>query len=275
MLGHAENILHCSNEGSRIWYISMSIVLAYYNAADNNIMIRTITNIEISSRCNNDCEYCPAPIQSKWRDTGLMEWDTFTRTIALVKELAQKGTQKELNLFGIGEPTLNPMLPDMIKHARLTLPAKVPLHFNTNGRLMTTKLARLVKASGIDHVDVTGHDPYSTARTLRIFKEVGIQGRVSVDFMLQPNNWAGQVKWFEPDYNYPCQWLRDSQVMVLHDGRVTTCCIDAKAGGVFAHVKDEDVLQAEPRVHALCSGCHHIVPENIAGGERMVNHAST
>lgn len=238
-------------------------------------MIRTITNIEISSRCNNDCEYCPAPGQHRFRDTGLMEWDTFVRTIQLVKELAQKGTQKEVNLFGIGEPTLNPMLPDMIKHARLTLPGKVPLHFNTNGRLMTKQLAQTVKAAGIDHVDVTGHDPYITARTLRTFKEVGIQGRVSVDFMLYPNNWAGQVKWFEPDYNYPCQWLRDSQVMVLHDGRITTCCIDSRAGGVFAHVNDEDVLQAEPRVHGLCSGCHHVVPENMTGGERKVGNVST
>lgn len=231
-------------------------------------MIRTITNIELSSRCNNTCQYCPAPEQHNWRDTGLMEWDTFVRTIALVKELAQRGTQREVNLFGIGEPTLNPMLSDMISHARLTLPAKVPLHFNTNGKLMTEELARAIKRAGIDHVDITGHDPYHTARCLRIFKAVGIQGRVSVDFMLHPNNWAGQVDWFEPDYMHPCQWLRDSQVMVYHDGRITTCCIDAKGSGVFASVFDEAPLEAEHQVHGLCSGCHHVVPEEMLTGER-------
>jgi len=224
--------------------------------------ITTINSIEISSLCNNKCSYCPASIQGEHRQVGFMSMDVFELTIAWIKHFVKEGTQKEVNFFGVGEPTLNPELINMIKYARLHLPVVLPLHLNTNGKLMTKELARALKDAGINHIDVTGHDAYITARTIRIFKEVGIEGQLSFDFITSPNNWAGQVDWFEPDYSYPCQWLRDGQVMVMSSGDVTTCCIDAFAKGVFTHVK-KDITLVHTQPHKLCDSCHHEVPESM------------
>jgi len=224
--------------------------------------ITTINSIEISSLCNNKCPYCPSPIQGEHRKVGLMDVEVFKIAIGWVRHFVKHGTQKELNLFGVGESTLHTELVSMVEYAKLKLPVALPIHLNTNGKLMTQELAVGLKRAGISHIDITGHDAYITARTIKIFKDVGIEGQLSFDFITQPNNWAGLVDWFEPDYSYPCQWLRDGQVMIMSSGDVTTCCIDAFGEGIFTHV-GKDITQAYSQPHKLCDGCHHEVPEDM------------
>lgn len=221
--------------------------------------ITTINSIEISSLCNLKCPYCPASIQGQHRQTGLMSMETFEKAIEWARYFARKGTQREINLFGVGEPTLNPDLAYMIELARNKLPFGQKLHINTNGLLMTRELAVKIKDAGIDHVDITGHDPYHTAKTIRIFREVGIAGQLSFDYITAPNNWAGQVDWFEPDYHkqWPCPWIGNGQVMVMSNGDVTRCCIDAFGTGIMGTVND-DLTQMDVTPFELCRKCHHI-----------------
>ena len=186
--------------------------------------------------------------------------ETFERAIAWVAYFSGKGTQRELNLFGVGEPTLNPKLPEMIKIARENLSVKCPVHTNTNGKLMTKELAIKLKQAGINHIDITGHNARDTAKCIRIFREVGIDGKLSVDYMTQPNNWAGQVDWFVPNYEYPCPWLHNGQVMVMWNGDITRCCIDAFATGVIGNVYDNRLDQLEVTPFRLCQDCHSTVP---------------
>ena len=228
------------------------------------MMINTINTIETSSICDNKCEYCPAPIQGNHRETGFMEWDIFVAAIDWVKHFCNQGTQKELNLFGIGEPLLHPKIVDMVEYARNKLPFRQILHLNTNGNKVTLKLARELKRAGISEIDITAHKARAAANAIRIFQEVGIGGRLSLDFITRPNNWAGQVDWFHPDYHkaegWTCPWLDRGQVMVMSNGDITTCCIDAFAKGVFTHV-NEDITQARMESQPLCYDCHHIVPD--------------
>lgn len=231
--------------------------------------ISTINSIETSSLCDRKCPYCPAKDQGQHRKTGLMDMDTFDAALVWVRHFSVKGTQRELNLFGVGEPTLNPLLPEMISKARAVMPLRLPVHINTNGHwidITTTLLtegeldyARRLKTAGIDHIDITGHDAFRTAKAIRIFQAVGICGNLSFDYITQPNNWAGQVDWFKPVYNAgPCPWLGRGQVMVMSDGNVTRCCIDAFGTGILGTVHDQlDTIEASP--FALCEGCHHQV----------------
>lgn len=220
--------------------------------------IQTINSIETSSICDNRCQYCPAPLQDQYRHTGLMQMDVFKKTIALVKHFAEMGTQRELNLFGVGEPTLNPDIVSMVAYARQHVPPRIPLHLNTNGNVMTRHLAMSLKDAGITSIDVTGHKPKAAAQSVRLFTELGIPHRVSFDAVLAPNNWAGQVDWLEPIYPtpYPCPWVLQGQVMVMSNGDVTRCCIDAFGRGVFATVDDRlEDLDVTP--FELCKSCHH------------------
>jgi len=223
--------------------------------------IATINTIETSSICDNRCEYCPAPIQGKHRETGWMDWKTFHESIKWVIHFSKQGTQRELNLFGVGEPTLHPDLAEMVEYARKHLPIRQKLHLNTNGNNMTFELAVKLKKAGISSIDITGHNARSVAQTIRYFRQVGIDGQISMDFMTSPNNWAGQVDWFHPDYyktkGMECPWLNKGQVMVMSNGDVTNCCIDAFATGVFSHVT-EDLTQKQVQPFQLCETCHHI-----------------
>lgn len=224
--------------------------------------ITTINSIEVSSLCNNKCQYCPAPLQSSYRKTGLMDMDIFKKALEWVLYFSRRGTQQELNLFGVGEPTLNPDLVEMAAMAKRHLSVNKPLHLNTNGVLMTPQLAMDLKKAGVDKIDITGHDHYITARTVKIFKKIGMPSTVSYDFAISPNNWAGQVDWFEPDYRYPCPWLGRGQIMVMSTGDITTCCLDAFGRGIFTNV-NENIALAELKPFDTCSSCHHIVPEKI------------
>lgn len=227
--------------------------------------ITTINTIEVSSICDNSCQYCPASIQSKHRQVGYMTMSTFKTAIDWVLHFCRRGSQRELNLFGVGEPTLHPDIVDLVAYARNKLPFRQKIHLNTNGNTMTKKLAIALKKAGITSIDITAHHAYSAAKTIRIFQEVGIDGALSLDFVTRPNNWAGQVDWFEPAYHkakgWDCPWLNHGQVMVMSNGDVTTCCIDAFGQGVFAHVND-DLIDKRVEAQELCHKCHHIVPQN-------------
>jgi hypothetical protein len=225
--------------------------------------ITTIMNIETSSVCDNSCRYCPAKDQAKRRKTGLMSMDTYSQALHWVRRCLQKGTQTELNLFGVGEPTLNPEIVEMVAMARDLLPERVPVHLNTNGNTMTWNLAAALKGAGVTAIDVTGHDAHSAANAIRMFKQLGIKGQVSFDFITSPNDWAGQVDWFKADYSYPCPWLHKGQAFVMSDGTVARCCIDAFATEPYGTVWD-DLFKFEVGPIRLCERCHSTPP--VKGG---------
>ena len=231
--------------------------------------ITTINSIEVSSICNLKCQYCPASKQGEFRDVGLMRMNVFERAIEWVKYFSNQGTQKELNLFGIGEPLLNENIVEMVGIARINVPMSQSVHLNTNGILMERDLAGKLKEAGISSIDITGHHPYHTAKTIRILQGFNIPGQLSVDFMVRPNNWAGQVDWFESQYRYKCPWVEKGQVMIMSNGDVTTCCIDAQGLGVVGNV-DDDVSKMDLEPFELCGSCHHDVPERIIHEEPRI-----
>ncbi len=236
--------------------------------------ITTINTIETSSICDNRCDYCPAKDQSKHRPVGFMSMNTFEAALEWVRIFAERGTQRELNLFGVGEPTLHPEIVEMVRMARKVLPGKLPVHLNTNGNRFTEELAWKLKDAGISEIDVTAHNARATAGTVRILKAVGIPGRISFDPILQPNNWAGQVDWFHPLYSYPCPWLHRGQVMVMSDGRITRCCIDAFARGILGHVLIDNLDLLEVTPFSLCEDCHQTTPEDKPAEAFSGNEAS-
>jgi hypothetical protein len=196
-----------------------------------------------------------------------MSMETYKKAISWVLHFSRQGTQQELNLFGVGEPTLHPNLPAMIEEARRVLPMRMPVHINTNGHWIDTtttliteeemEFAKSLKASGISHIDITGHDALKTAKMIRIFRDLGITGNLSFDYITAPNNWAGQVDWFSPQYNAGiCPWISRGQIMVMSDGNITRCCIDAFGTGIFATV-DDDLTEKEVTSFDLCKTCHH------------------
>lgn len=224
--------------------------------------ITTVNSIETSSKCNLACQYCMAKDQAKYRRTGIMSLATFKKALEWVRYFSNKGTQKELNLFGIGEPLLNPNIVEMVKLAREVVPLKYRVHMNTNGLKLTEELAFSLKNAGLNSIDLTAHNAYSTAKAIRIVQKVGLRGQISLDFITRPNDWAGQVNWFESAVRYSCPWLHIGQCFVLSNGDIVQCCFDAKAQSMMGNVNDmPGELEAMP--FKLCETCHQDIPREI------------
>lgn len=104
-------------------------------------------NIEVSTRCNLNCETC---VRSGWQeDLGDMSLETYKRLLPVFPEL------KSISLYGIGEPLLNDHLMEMIRLAKACLPSSGTVSFATNGTLIDKRIAQLLVSSGIDDIVVS------------------------------------------------------------------------------------------------------------------------
>lgn len=214
--------------------------------------IQAIHQIEITSRCNLKCSYCPSP--NLGRPKMDMDLTTFFRALDWVKHYVSIGQQDELNLAGIGESTIHPDFISFLAQARLVMGDK-KIIFATNGIQITDEQVREM-AYYKPEVWVSLHQPKKAAEAVSLYRKYGLLKGVSIDPAVNANDWAGQVKWKTDDPgNMACQWLRSGKVMVMSDGRITTCCLDATGAGVIGHVDDAiGSLQSKP--YSLCKTCH-------------------
>lgn len=231
-------------------------------------LLTTINTIELSNACNMRCLYCVnRRIKNEpRRRQGFMTDEIFDLTLSRIRELIEQGTQKEINLNGNGESTLDPQLPD--RAARVVELARGrQVSFCTNGKSMTKELARELKQAGLKRVDVSTHDAYYSRRAAIMLIEAGIQCIVNGGAIAASHNWAGQL---EPEYTVPvlmkidCHPLIEGRGYVQVEGDVTPCCYDYRSLGVFGHVSDEDLTIKEVRPFSLCKTCHQRIPEALA-----------
>lgn len=225
--------------------------------------VRALHQIELSSRCDLRCVYCPSPqiMAGKFpnRPPVDMSLNHFAGAIEHVAYYVTRGTQHEVNLAGIGESTLHPQLDQFLAHARERLP-HLPFVMATNGLNIAKDEAianTLAKYSVRCWVSL--HRPEKAALAVERLRERNILLGVSVDPAMNADDWAGQVKWFRSQpYVSPCQWLREGKAMVMAHGAITTCCLDASGKGVIGHVHDEPgTLATKP--YSLCRTCQQVV----------------
>ncbi|NLW30540.1 MAG: radical SAM protein [Fibrobacter sp.] len=101
--------------------------------------------VEASSRCNLKCPLCPRTANTA-RPTGDMDYEPYTK---LIDTMAPYLFQ--VRFHNLGEPTLNPRLPDMITYAHRK---GMYTNFHTNGHYLTEKLASDLIDSGLDEVNI-------------------------------------------------------------------------------------------------------------------------
>ena len=224
--------------------------------------IKLISVIETSSHCNLSCSYCPCTTAQYKRSTGIMNMRTFIKAIGWVRYYVAQGAYKygpstliDINLHGIGEPLLNPLIVDMVKFATSRVP-DVKFRLCTNGKALTRDLCSKLSQAGLYSLDITDHDAATTARVLEFREDYFPRGNIARGFSTLPHTWAGQVGWYKSKENTRCVNQDHGLAVVLWDGQVTTCCLDAFNTNVFGHV-DEDITKLEFKPLALCKTCHY------------------
>ena len=107
--------------------------------------IQTINTIELTNDCNLRCKYCIQPLLDEGgRKREIMSDEVFYKSLELLKVLCDRGTQREVNLNGNGESTLDPDLPERIRATKDVVGDRF-VRMCTNGVNMTYSLAHILK----------------------------------------------------------------------------------------------------------------------------------
>ncbi len=106
-----------------------------------------IIQLEVSSKCDSSCIYCPHTLYRKTWPEKIMNLEVFSKVVDEAKSL---GT-KYLHLQGWGEPLLHPDFTDIVKGAS----RHFSVGFTTNGKYLTEKVAREIVNAGVDLVAIT------------------------------------------------------------------------------------------------------------------------
>ncbi len=101
--------------------------------------------LEVTNRCNLKCTTCP----QSW---GMPEASADLSPESVAQLLSQLPEVRRVVLHGIGEPTLNPHLPEIIA---LVKARGAYALFNTNGLTLRGRLLSKLVASGLDEVRVS------------------------------------------------------------------------------------------------------------------------
>lgn len=219
----------------------------------SQVPVTRIHQIEITSRCDLRCRYCPSPHLGRPKmDMTEETWQATLRWVRYFHDL--NGGTPELNLCGIGESTLHPDLPRYAMQARAVVGPDCFLNFTSNGVSMTESLALALKPSGVK-IGISLHRPEKAGPAVQILKRHNMLFAVSVDPSMAAINWAGQVDWYvsaAPDRH--CMWVKQGRLFVMADGRVSRCCLDATGKGVIGTVHD-DVGGFKTSPYVLCRTC--------------------
>ena len=190
-----------------------------------------------------------------------MAWETYEQTLKFIKKLCDAGTQGEVALTGIGEPTLHPRFAEAVARLREALGPDRQLTISTNGLLFTEAVALAIKPY-CPHVFVSLHRPEKAGPAVELAMKHGMLAGANASAAVSAMDWAGQVRWFNSHPASDCEYLRAGWAVALVDGRVTMCCVDADGSGSVGTVWDVPVmLQMAP--FGLCAKCSFRVPRKL------------
>lgn len=211
-----------------------------------------VHQIEMTSRCNLRCRYCPHPKMPRAKVDMTREiWD---QSLKQASRCVRWYGQDELNIVGLGESTLHPHFVEWVHQARSAVGDKVRLVITTNGLLFDDALAQSIKGAR-PMVFVSAHRPEKAGPAIEAAKRAGMLAGVSVDPSVASVDWAGQVDWHVSADPSPCPWVRGGRVYVTAEGKLTTCCFDSADLGVIGTIwNDLDKIRTRP--YALCATCH-------------------
>lgn len=220
--------------------------------------ITKVHQIELTSRCNLACVYCPHPnLDRPKKDIGMVDYAYILNT--WVSYFMEKGTQGELSLTGMGESLMHPQFLDTVAMARAVI-GDNKLVIATNGILLTREICEFL-APYKPKLYISLHRQEKAAQAVELAREYDMLGSVNAQFIYNAIDWAGQVDWPNSAKISPCADLHVGKISFLSDGRITTCCMDAHGKHTLGYIYLVDPYDFETKQTVLCDTCHHEVPK--------------
>jgi len=116
--------------------------------------------VETTNRCNFRCRYCPMSLKGYSQVAGGFRTMTLDEFKRIADDIKANQRLKVLRFYLMGEPLLNPQLPEMIRYSHsLRLAERTEL--TTNGSLLDEAKSRAILGSGLDYlrVSISAVDP--------------------------------------------------------------------------------------------------------------------
>lgn len=188
--------------------------------------------------------------------------DVFERVLYWMGEFKQQ----TIHLHHFGESTLHPKFIEWVDRISDIVP---DVRVSSNGVGVTREMVRGMKDAGLAMLSLSIHRPEVVQKVAEFCIDEGLPYEWASGPLSAPHNWAGQVEGRNSEWakTYPCQFLIEQACVVLADGRVANCCIDAEGISAQGSVFD-DLRQMDLRPFSLCASCHHFIPEGLFPGWR-------
>ncbi len=226
----------------------------------------TTLNVELTSRCNAACSYCDVNRQLG-RPNQDLDLDTYARL------LEQLPTLEEVLPFQWGEPLLYPALDEAL---RLATQQQLRSYVTTNGLLLDGSRFRALTRAGLTRLTVSldgealNHEQrrgYAQDEILeRLAEARGIQQReaaaTKLDVSMVVDDEVAHLlpafrqrmaplcdrvqfipRMLDATRSTSCREPSRGVLVVLSDGRVTTCCADVRGELDLGHVEDPRFAQ--------------------------------
>lgn len=230
--------------------------------------IECVRQIEVTSKCNLKCVYCPSKRLPELRKQPptFMTMDHFKRALEWAKVLNEPTDplRAEIGLTGIGEALMHPDFVEMVRLTREALPEN-PITFSTNGILLTEKMCEQL-APYNPRIYVSLHRPEKAAHAINAARKYGLLDGYNPAAATDAFAWAGAVDWPVSANPITCEFLRSGWGVVLADGRWATCCLDAEGASVVGHVDDPIgslFIRPWSGDTQSCEQCHMVIEEPI------------
>jgi GTP 3',8-cyclase len=188
----------------------------------------SVVEIEVNSRCNRRCSYCPNVLSPAYGVPNLMERCVFER---ILDQLRQIGFCGRLSYHFFNEPLLRIDLEELVRRARRALPETFQVLYSNGDHLSDDRYAALIDA-GIDHFMITrhGYEPMQPRR----FQSVRFPQALDI------SNRGGAFRTIDRPLSRPCfaPW---EMLIVTVTGEVVLCHEDAWRSTILGDLASQDL----------------------------------
>lgn len=237
--------------------------------------------IEINSRCNRTCSYCPNSVGERVED-GEMDPKTYESIMKQLQSIQFKG---RISYEFYNEPMLCSHFFEFVEMTKKYLPL-VTIELYTNGTLLTYEKFKRLFELGVDKFIVTKHEGinhYCFDNTFERLKESEKKKVIYQTYQeLKMSNRGGLVK-AGPDISthlLPC-YIPDQVVTVTVNGNVLPCFEDFYQKNVMGNVNENSLIEiwnsekyqkfryelrkALRHKHDPCKTCNRmeVLPDNV------------
>jgi 2-deoxy-scyllo-inosamine dehydrogenase (SAM-dependent) len=183
-----------------------------------------MVEVEVNSRCNKRCVYCPVSIDPPNAQPRLMDPDLYDR---LLDELARLDYRGRLSYHFYNEPLLHPRIVDIVRLTRRRLPAARQVLYS-NGDLLSDELYARLTAEGVARFIVTSHDrkpvPERPDQVVLMPEDLVITNR------------GGALEALEEPLELPC-FAPSTMLIVTVTGDVLLCYEDYYRTQAFGNIR--------------------------------------